>query len=129
MKNWFILTVCIFCIFLAGCVSTTTEVKSYGEVEQIPLVAKDFIIVGNIYVESTATLDSYGATISGSKVTFEMLMKEAEKLGADDIANLRIDEILTSVKTADPSGQSTAIRRTITYKATAIAIKYIAQRE
>jgi uncharacterized protein YbjQ (UPF0145 family) len=92
--------------------------------------------MGIIYVESTATLDHNGAITDGSKLTYEMLMKEAEKLEADDIVNLRIDEILTSVTTADPSvqtdnpsGQTTALKRTITYKATAIAIKYIAEKE
>jgi len=45
-----------------------------------------------------------------------MLMREAQKLGADDIVNLRIDER----KTTDPSRRTTIAN----YKATALAIKY-----
>ena len=123
MKNIFILASCICNLFLISC-ATPRIVKSFGEVSQVPLEKKDFIAMGVIYVQSSATLDVNGMVINGSKVTFEMLLKEAEKIGADDIVNLRVDEIVTP-----PSYGSIGYASRVTYKATALAIKYLAKNE
>jgi len=127
MKKIIILTVCIFCIFMAGCASAaaTNEPNSFGNVEQITLVQKDFIVMGIIYLESTATLNANGAVISGSKITYEMLMKKAEEFDADDIANLRINETVSSAVVTDPVSGAATARNRVTYNATALAIKYI----
>ena len=112
----------ILTVFLFGC--TTTAVINRGQVEQIALIEKDFEVVEIIFLTSTATVDSNGLIIDGSPVTFEMLMREAQRVGADDIANLRIDEIFTRTSVAE-----IAERRTVTFKATALAIRYINTRE
>jgi len=105
---------------------------------------RDFSTLGLIFVESSATYDSNGNIIEGSKITFDMLMREAHKVGADDIINLKIDEIenftiteeirTVSTRVTDQNtGSSRVVERemtvqtvtkTVNYKANAIAIKY-----
>ncbi len=121
-----ILSLLVVAFTLTGC-ATKIQV-SQGEVEQIPLAVKDFTVVDTIFLTSTAVLNENLDIIEGSEVTFEMLMKEAKKLGADDIANLRVDEVLFYENRPNPvttsGGSSTITRRVITYTATALAIKY-----
>ena len=67
-----------------------------------------------------------------------MLLREAKNLGADDIANLRIDEIQKNTeiqtlkqehydydKSITTVTQRIIAKREITYNATALAIKYV----
>jgi len=127
---------------LASCTTATTanreKVTLTGNIEQIVLVEKDFIVVGMIFLTSSATIDSNGSIIEGSPVTYEMLMKEAQKLGADDIANLRIDEIqrnkeiqklrrerVDHILSISTVSQRIIAKKEITYNATALAIKYV----
>jgi len=128
------------CLILMNCATTTDtreKVVSTGNIEQIPLIGKDFTVVGIIYLTSSATIDSNGSIIDGSPITYEMLMRKAEELDADDIANLRIDEIQTNTeiqtlkqerydygKSITTVTQRIIANRTITYNATALAIKY-----
>ena len=123
-----IIILAIFFVF-TSC-ATRAEMRSRGTVEQIPLVAKDFTVVDMIVVQSTAVVDGDGAILAGSRVTYSMLLQEARRIGADDIANLRIDETVMSVSVdgAEPTqgGPASQLRRlTVTYTATALAIKYI----
>ena len=105
-------------------------INSDGQFFQGNLVAKDFVTLGLIFLESTATFDRNGYIVEGTKITYEMLMREAEKLGADDIINLRIDEIETLIATGETRRDPSLFRdvnifeRTIVYKANALAIKY-----
>jgi len=106
-----------------------------GQVLQLNTVEKDYTILGLIFLESSATIDHNGNVIEGSKITFEMLMREAEKLGADDIMNLRIDEIMTTgLKRSTGMIGSGGVPiyeeqdGTVIYKANALAIKYIPSR-
>ena len=103
---------------------------------------KDFTTLGLIFVESSATIDSDGRILQGSKITFEMLMKEAHKMGADDIINIKIDEIENIIVTeetrivptrvvtdygntvVDKETTVQIITKTVVYKANALAIKY-----
>jgi len=120
------LTALIICFIFIGCHSTPdtpdtpeSQTKSTGNVANVSLETKDFITMGIIYVTSTAKFDDDGKKmISGSKITYEMLIKEAQKLGAEDIVNLRIDEYSTEDKDDDDI-------TIVTYKATALAIKYV----
>ena len=120
--------------------SNTLVFVNDGQILQATIAEKkDFTTLGIIFVESSATLDPNGNIIEGSKITFEMLMKEAQKLGADDIINLRIDELQTingTVGEKIPTGriggggvpiyeEVTTFSRTIVYKANALAIKYL----
>ena len=120
-------------------------INSEGQIMQVNIAPiKDFNTLGLIFVESSATFDSDNNIIEGSKITFDMLMKEAYKLGADDIINLKIDEIQnititeemrivpTRVPTADGRTSMVVERetlvqivtKTVDYRASAIAIKY-----
>ena len=129
-------------ILLAGCSTTITaqreKVALNGKIEQITLVEKNFTVLGIIFLTSTAIIDSNGSIIEGSPVTYEMLMKEAQKLGADDIVNLRIDEIQKNTEiqklnqeNIDYQQSITSVskriiaKREVTYNATALAIKYM----
>ncbi|MCL2762905.1 MAG: hypothetical protein FWD36_06860 [Treponema sp.] len=126
------------------------EMFTDGEIKQVDfatsiVTTKDFITLGLIFVESSATIDSNGHIIEGSKITLDMLMREAQKLGADDIINLRIDEIQhitvsdetrivqTTIAESFYYGQRVIVDteqkmqivvRRIDYKANALAIKY-----
>ena len=118
-------------------------INSEGQIMQVNIAPiKNFNTLGLIFVESSATFDSDGNIIDGSIITLDMLMKEAHKLGADDIINLKIDEIqnisiteeIRVVPTRVQRGDSWVtenrettvqiINKTIVYKANAVAIKY-----
>jgi hypothetical protein len=95
----------------------------------VPAPVKDFESKGIIFVESKVTIDINGEH-NGSEITYEMLMKEAQKLDADDIINVRIDEIEDHTTLDKFSYESDIfagrqyIAKTYIYKATALAIKY-----
>jgi len=131
----------LVCIAMAGCATITAtreEVTSKGTIEQITLKEKNFTVIGTVFLTSSATIDGNGSIIDGSPVTYEMLMKEAKKLEADDIANLRIDTIQknTEIQTLKHErteygnsistvSQRIIAQRVVTYNAVALAIKYI----
>ena len=129
-------------IILTGCSTTITaqreKVTLTGKIDQIILVEKNFTVLGIIFLTSTAIIDSNGSIIEGSPVTYEMLMKEAQKLGADDVVNLRIDEIQKNTEIQKLNHENIdyqqsittvskriIVQREITYNATALAIKYM----
>jgi len=115
---------------LMGC-TTTTDLKSnmIGEYNMIPKIAsKDFNVIGLVSVTATENLivTSLGMTkeITGERVTFDLLLKEAKRLYPDvsDIINVRIDRV-------DQSKRSiidflTGYNRTIIYYGNALAVKY-----
>ena len=131
----------LVCIVFASCttvIATREIVTLNGKIEQIQLIEKDFIVVGMIFLTSSAIIDSNGSIVEGSPITYEMLLKEAQKLGADDIANLRIDEIQKNTEyqklkrqpidyhhSIIVASQRITAKREITYNATALAIKYV----
>ena len=105
----------------------------------VPL--KDFSTLGIIFVESTAKINEDGLILEGTKITYDMLMKEAYKLGADDVINIKIDEIETvsfvgvieRIWDSEKNGyvyrdinnkDIQNFTRIINYKANALAIKY-----
>lgn len=109
---------------------TSTEA---GKISTAQIAVKDYDVKGMIFVESKVTTDIAGAR-NGSGITYEMLMKEADKLGADDVINVRID-VVESDKHNDVynknqvTGDETFVGRELTsreyvYKASALAIKY-----
>jgi uncharacterized protein YbjQ (UPF0145 family) len=83
------------------------------------VVLKDYETVGIIIVKSTEMIDNMG-NHTGSKITFEMLMLEAQKLRADDIINLRVD--VQQKEEFSDTGKLEKI--TYNYTGTALAIKY-----
>jgi hypothetical protein len=71
-------------------VSLTTGAPVSGVSANVPLAVKDFESQGIIFVYSQEIIDNM-KNVTGSKITYEMLMKEAKKLDADDIINVRVD--------------------------------------
>jgi uncharacterized protein YbjQ (UPF0145 family) len=109
---------------------TSTE---SGKISTAQIAVKDYDVKGMIFVESKVTTDIAGQR-NGSGITYEMLMKEAAKLGADDVINVRID-VVESDKHNDiynknqMTGDEIFAGRELTsreyiYKASALAIKY-----
>jgi len=90
-----------------------------GTSNNASIVVKDYESLGIITVKSSEIIDGFG-NHTGSKITNEMLMLEAQKLGADDIINIRID--INEVK--DFSADGKPFKTTFNYTATALAIKY-----
>ena len=131
-----ILAICFSFFACAYSPSAKTNMIGAGVILQTNLVpAKDFTSLGLIFVESSATIAPDGKILSGSKITFEMLMREAHKIGADDIINIKTDEIeknSTVMERSVPSASSYTTApvnmqvtvRTVDYKANALAIKY-----
>ena len=145
-------TFVVFINLLMACASAPVEtgitskvtddfniMRKDGKISQVNVIDKNFVTLGLIFVESSATIDSNGNIIKGSKITFEMLMKEAQKLGADSIVNILVDEIENitvteekrTIQGKDFWGGDTVReikvpieRKTIIYKANALAIKY-----
>ena len=129
MKNLFGFIVILLALVFASCASNPTVNYDYphsGNVNNAAITVKDYETRGIVFVKSTEVIDSDGSR-NGSGITYEMLMLEAQKLGADDIINIKIDVN----KIQDGGGGSfgnilkTNVRRTTyNYTATALAIKY-----
>jgi len=131
----------LFCgvLFLTGC--ETMQVMEYendgirkyadyesGTYNEAAIPVKDYITKGIIFVESKVTIDINGEK-TGSEITNEMLMREAAKLDADDVINVKIDKIEAHkiVDSYDKDGDFVKRRYkqlNYIYKATGLAIKY-----
>ena len=115
---------------------------------------KDFSVAKRIFITSTVVIDGNGKitidgrssnivaadALQGTKViTYDVLMRKALEYGADDVVNLVMEIEDTQESTVDtslvdkrsPAGRTTQVtqtksgtKRTIVYKATALAIKY-----
>jgi len=128
----------VFGLVLSSCITTSnpnpTVNYSYpqaGSTNNATLVVKDYEPVGIIFVKSSEVVDNNG-NHTGSKITYEMLMTEAQKLNADDVINIKIDvnrkdEIEKTDNYGNPfsNNYGNAITKTTySYTATALAIKY-----
>jgi len=107
-------------LVLTGCPTTAAGVSfenrgSFGE--QIMTPAKDFITLGIVFTEVQFLITSKG-TINGDTFTYQELLKEAKKLGADAIINMVIDRRTENVS----SGMSSNTQQT--WFGSALAIKY-----
>ena len=90
-----------------------------GNTNNAAIAVKDYTTLGTITVKSAEVIDGNGNR-TGSKITYEMLMREAQRLNADDIINVRID--VNEKLDFDLGGNP--IRTTHNYTATASAIRY-----
>lgn len=120
----------VLALFFVSCASQPKVDYAYPQSGTIndaaPIPMKDYQTLGIIFVESTEIIDGNGNHY-GSKITNAMLMREAAKLGADDIINLRIDvqeihELIPGNELISGIGMVSQI--TYKYTATALAIKY-----
>ena len=140
------LAVLVFAVcFLCGCNTTTPNrymakyekdaTKEYEKIKKgsypdlVPYTTlRDFEIKGVIFVESKVTIDVNGER-NGSEITNYMLMKEAQKLGGDDVVNIKIDEKEESEVVDGYDSKLKFLKRkykkiSYIYHATALAIKY-----
>ena len=113
-------------------VSSVTD--SQGVVQNMPAPApagsKPFDILDLVFATSESVFDEKGMEISNQEGIVTMLLREAHKLGGNDILNLRVDEntifIQTPVVSEGSSGKTTKVITTkkVTYTGSALAIKY-----
>ena len=95
-----------------------------------PPAGKQFDVLDLVFATSVSEFDENGQETSAQEGIVTMLLREAQKLGGNDILNLRIDKnetvIQTQVVTAGSSGNTTRTVTTkkITYTGSALAIKY-----
>lgn len=112
---------------MASCVTTVDKTTAkQGWSNYTDISAKDFNSLGIIFVESeiTETIGVFGFThdTTGSSVTYKALMEEAQKLGADDVINVRIDQQRLGKKTIFTKIFGGTI--TTKYMGTGLAVKY-----
>jgi hypothetical protein len=140
-----VIAICIFG-FLAMSSSSTTkssvvateegtvvssETATSGVVYQIPSPErKAYTSLGLVFATSTTAYDDRGREISDQEGVTIMLLREAQKLGGDDIINLRVSENVIwvesiSTNTSGSSSSKTTVRtKTVTYTGSALVIKY-----
>jgi uncharacterized protein YbjQ (UPF0145 family) len=127
MKKTGVGFVVVALFILAGCSTTRFSNELAGRTDYVNMAVKDFEGLGIIFVESveefTAGPFGFNKTHTGSKITYADLMTKAAELGADDIANIRIDITTDHVKNnfVDFFRGYTI---TYTYTGIALAIKY-----
>jgi hypothetical protein len=110
-------------------VVVSSETKAIaGVFYQIPSPErKAYTTLGLVFATSQIKFDANNREITSQEGIRTMLLREAQKLGADDILNLRIDENVTWIATVseDAKGVKTTIQtKTITHTGSALAIKY-----
>ena len=109
----------------AAATETIKETEGYAYpvtgMNNVSITGKDFTTVGIIFVNSEEVVDNFGNR-SGSKITYEMFMREAAELKADDVINIKIDvnRKTEKVKVKD----KTVIISTYKYTGMGLAIKY-----
>jgi uncharacterized protein YbjQ (UPF0145 family) len=105
-----------------------SETKSKGTVYHIPSPErKAYTTLGLVFATSTTKYDDKSREISSQEGIATMLLREAQKLGADDILNLRVDENTTWIAhtSTDSTGKEVSVMtKIITYTGSALAIKY-----
>jgi hypothetical protein len=97
-----------------------------GITNSVKIAGKDFTPVGIVFLNSEEKIDSRLSAHTGSKITYEMFMREAARLGADDVINIKIDVRQERATVAVGEGESRK-KTTITtfmYTGTGLAIKY-----
>jgi hypothetical protein len=116
-----------FSFSFSGCGSTPVQVTTvmnyenwgaFGEATAIPV--KDFEVRGLVYKTFVFTVDDKGK-IEGDVFSYQALLKEAEKAGADAVINVTIDKRIDNVKS---SGKSLKTNKQETWYVSALAIKY-----
>jgi uncharacterized protein YbjQ (UPF0145 family) len=115
-------SVAVLSLVLVSCTGTVSlSGPIHGVSGNALLAVKDYETKGIIIVKSSEKIDGMKRR-TGSKVTYEMLMEEARRLGADDVINVRVDENRV-VKFENGREE------VYTYTATALAIKYTEARD
>jgi hypothetical protein len=111
---------------MSSCNTVQMSTNLVGWSDYAGIVVKDYEVVGIVTLDTTETF-VYGPlglsnTHTGSKITYADLMSEAQKLGAHDIINVRIDRYDDS--NTNLLSKLSGYTEYIKYSATALAIKY-----
>ena len=112
-------------VYFTSCGTDASPTVNYsypdtGITNSARIAMKDYTTLGIIIVKSAEVIDGSG-NHTGSKITYEMLMVEARRLGADDVINIRID---VNREEEFAPGESLPFKITFNYTASALAIKY-----
>ena len=111
---------------MSACTTVDLATNRTGWSDYAETAVKDFEPVGIVRVttKETFTVSPFGLLKKkeGSKVTYDMLINEAVKLGANDIINVRIDTV--DKNSTHPFMFITGSKKEIEYIGTALAIKY-----
>ena len=113
-------------------ISSVTDSKGVVQNLQVPqpTAGKQFDILDLVFATSVSEFDEKGLETSSQEGIVTMLLREAQKLGGNDILNLRVDEntifIQTQVISEGSSGKTTKVITTkkVTYTGSALAIKH-----
>jgi len=125
MKRVVIFLMVMYTMFTLSC-TTISDIEDYsapklGITNNVNIATKDFVTVGIIFVNSVEEIDDRGSH-TGSKITHEMFMREAVKMNADDVINIKID---VNIKKEQKPDMFDLINNTIySYTGTGLAIKY-----
>jgi hypothetical protein len=98
---------------LVGCTSTMKKMEA-GATYNLGMVAKDVDVLGIVRVETKAKGGN------GEKVTYDALLREAEKIGGNGIANVMIDKKVETFRFFF----IIPITSSVTWYGSAMAIKY-----
>ena len=120
--------VLILCVFVSC--NTTKRLVGYaypieGNMINATIIPKDYEPRGIIFIESHEYISKYG--YRGSKITYDMIMREADKLDAHDVINIRIDVSTNILRDRRYiNGGYKNVRETQNkYTAVGLAIRYI----
>jgi hypothetical protein len=115
-------------------VITTSKTTSRGIVNNMPGPnERQFETLGLVFATSVTKFDEKGLEISSQEGIVTMLLREAQRLGGNDILNLRVDENITFFQTtvttpssgsSSSSSTKTITTKTVTYTGSALAVKY-----
>jgi len=84
-------------------------------------ITTDFVPIGIVFVNSTEVIDGLGNN-TGSKITYEMFMREASRLQAHDVINISID--VNIKKERKIVLDRSVIVTTYSYTGSGLAIRY-----
>ena len=118
-------------VFLTGCatestVSATNSIQNLGTFGEVVIPVKDFESKGLVFTQMEFNTDPNG-TIKGNIFTYQALLKEAQKVGADAIINVVIDRRIETTKRVNVSeygGTSVTETKKETWYGSALAIRY-----
>jgi hypothetical protein len=103
--------------------TASVETTSEGVVHNMPAPdGRPFEALGMVFATSVTKFNENGLEISSEEGVLIMLLREAQKLGGNDILNFRIEESVVCEQTTVVATRIT--RKTVTSAGSALAIRY-----
>ena len=129
MKKYLVIFVVLAALtMIAGCKTYDLTTNRVGWSSYADIAVKDYTIMGIITLESqlSHTYSPFGLrkSYTGSNILWSDLMAQAARMGADDIINVRIEQINQGTRIPRALEFITGYTITWKYRATALAIKY-----